>query len=117
MGAAVYAEQVKTAEAAVARGDGLRTMIGLLTAKAFLDNNGPDSRAMHTQRVREFTLPGLSITGAKDPLMAESFVEEFGRAYRGPLTALRYPNGSHGLRENKDRVGQDVRDWLDKTYR
>lgn len=117
VGAQAYAEQVKTAEAAVARGDGLRQMINLLTAKAFLDNNGPKSRAMHTQRVSEFTLPGLSITGAKDPLMAESFVEEFGRAYKGPLKAIRYANGSHGLRENKDRVAQDVREWLDKTYR
>ena len=95
----------------------MRVPIGLLSSHAFLDNNGPNSRAMHTQRVREFDLPALSITGAKDALMSDAFVAEFGRAYKGPLKSVRYATGSHGLRENKDRVAQDVRTWLEETFK
>ena len=57
------------------------------------------------------------ITGAKDPLMSADFVAEFARAYRGPLAQVRYDNGSHGLRENKDRVILDTAAWLKKTFK
>ncbi len=116
-GDAVFDEKVRDAEAAVAAGKGLTTPIGLLSAQSFLDFTGPASRAVHTARVKEFELPGLVITGAKDPLMDEAFVAEFRQVYRGPLTMIRYDNGSHGLRENKDRVGRDVSTWLAQTYR
>jgi hypothetical protein len=56
------------------------------------------------------------ITGAKDPLMDEAFVAQFAKVYKGPLTQVRYPNGTHGLRENKDRVAIDTAAWLEKTF-
>jgi pimeloyl-ACP methyl ester carboxylesterase len=114
---AQWERDLQTARAAVARGDGMRQIIGLMTAQAWLDNNGPDSRGVHTQRVTEFDRPALSITGAKDALMTEDFVAAFNAAYRGKLTAIRYPDGSHGLRENKGRVADDVAAWLKATFR
>ena len=116
-GDAVFDQKVRDAQAAVAAGKGLTTPIGLLSAQSFLDFTGPESRAVHTARVKEFDLPGLVITGGKDPLMSPDFVAEFERVYRGPLTMVRYDNGTHGLRESKNRVGVDVGAWLAKTYR
>ncbi len=114
---AQWQRNLQTARAAVARGDGMRQIIGLLTAQAWLDNNGPDTRGMHTLRVTEFDRPALSITGAKDALMTDDFVARFNGAYRGRLTAIRYPDGSHGLRESKGRVADDVDAWLKATFR
>ena len=113
---AQWERDLQTARAAVSRGDGMRQIIGLMTAQAWLDNNGPDTRGVHTQRVTEFDRPALSITGAKDALMTDDFVAEFNRAYRGKLTAIRYAEGSHGLRENKGRVAEDVAAWLKATF-
>lgn len=111
-----YAQDVATARAAQAAGRDMDVAIGLMSARAFLDNNGPDARTVHTARVAEFDLPGLSITGAKDPLMTTDFVAAFGKAYRGKLTAIRYDDGSHGFRENKDRLVGDMVVWLRKTF-
>ncbi|UVO50493.1 alpha/beta hydrolase [Sphingomonas sp. SUN019] len=112
-----YEKDVATARAATAAGRDMDVAIGLMSARAFLDNNGPDARTVHTARVREFDLPGLSITGAKDPLMSEDFVREFSAAYRGNLEQVRYPNGSHGFRENKERIIEDMAAWLKRTFR
>jgi len=114
---AAYATNLATARAAVARGDGLRQVIGLLTAQAWLDNNGPDSRGLHTQRITEFKRPGLVIAGGRDPLMSAGFLAQFQRQYQGPLTVLRYPEGSHGLRESKPQLGDDVARWITQTLR
>ena len=111
-----YAEDVARMRKAVREGRGMDETIGLLTAHAFMDNNAPESRTIHTQRVREYNLPGLMITGAKDPLMSDAFVAEFAKAYRGPIASVRLENGSHGLRENKDKAMQATADWLGKTF-
>lgn len=111
-----YDKDVATARAAVAAGRDMDVAIGLMSARAFLDNNGPDARTVHTVAVREFDLPGLSITGAKDPLMSEDFVRDFSAAYRGKLDTIRYPDGSHGFRENKDRIVGDMAAWLKRTF-
>jgi len=111
-----YARDVETARTAQAAGHDMDVAIGLMSARAFLDNNGPDARTVHTARVREFDLPGISFTGAKDPLMSPDFVEAFGKAYKGKLDAVRYDNGSHGMRENKDRLIADMAAWLARTF-
>ncbi len=111
-----YAADVARMRAAVREGRGMEATIGLLTAHAYMDNNAPDARTIHTQRVREYNLPGLMITGGRDPLMSTDFVEEFAHAYRGPLTQQRYDNGTHGLRENKDRAMADTAAWLRATF-
>lgn len=113
---AQYARNLEAARAALARGDGLRQVIGLYTAQAWLDNNGPDSRGWHTRRISEFERPGLAIAGNKDPLMTPAFLQEFRAAYKGPLTLLEYPDGSHGLRENKGRLGLDVAAWVKRMF-
>jgi pimeloyl-ACP methyl ester carboxylesterase len=113
---AQYERNLQTAREAIARGDGMRVVIGLMTAQAWMDNNGPVAHSMHTLQVRAFDRPGLSITGAKDPLMTPEFVAEFRQAYRGKLTEFRYPDGSHGLRENKPRLGDDVAAWVAATF-
>ena len=115
-GDVVFDQKVRDAQAAVAAGRGAITPIGLLSANSFLDFTGPDSRAVHTERVKEFDLPGLAIVGGKDGLMEPEFVAEFKQDYRGPLEVLRYPDASHGLRESKDRVGIDTAAWLAKTF-
>ena len=112
----VFDRKLGEAEAAVAAGKGLTTPIGLLSAQSFLDFTGPQSRAMHTERVKEFDLPGLAIVGGKDSLMSPDFVEAFRKAYRGDLEVVAYPNGSHGMRENKERLASDVGEWLRRTW-
>ncbi len=111
-----YASNVAEARAAVARGDGLRKVIGVMSAQTYLDNNGPDTRGYHTERVKEFDRPGLAIVGGKDALMSADFLAEFKRDYRGKLTIIRYPEGSHGLRESKPRLGDDVAAWIAATF-
>ena len=111
-----YDKDVATARAAAASGHDMDVAIGLMSARAFLDNNAPDADTVHTATVRKFDLPGLSITGGKDPLMSEDFVRDFSAAYKGKLATIRYPNGSHGFRENKDRMVGDMTAWLARTF-
>lgn len=115
-GEAAHADNVARAQAAVARGDGLRVTIGLLSAQSYLDFNGPGSRSAHTERVKEFKRPGLAIYGAKDPLMSDAFIAQFSASFAGPLQLRRYEGGSHGLRESKGRLAQDVADWMQQTW-
>lgn len=111
-----YERDVATARAAQAAGRDMDVAIGLMSARAFLDNNGPDAGTMHTTKVGLFDLPGISFTGAKDPLMSPDFVAEFSKAYKGKLETVRYENGSHGMRENKNRLIDDMVAWLRKTF-
>lgn len=112
-----YEKDVVTARAAAAAGRDMDVAIGFMSARAFLNNNAPDAGTMHTDKVGMFDLPGISFTGAKDPLMSEGFVAEFSRAYKGKLDTVRYVNGSHGMRENKDRLIADIAAWLRRTFR
>ena len=111
-----YDRDVAAARAAKAAGRDMDVAIGLMSARAFLENNDPDARTVHTARVREFDLPGISFTGARDPLMPPDFVAAFSAAYKGRLDTVRYDNGSHGMRENKDRLIADMAAWLATTF-
>ena len=111
-----YDRDVAAARAAQASGHDMDVAIGLMSARAFLDNNGPDARTVHTAAVRRFDLPGVSFTGVHDPLMTQDFVDAFGAAYRGKLTSVQYENGSHGMRENKNRLIADMADWLHRSF-
>ena len=111
-----YDRDVAAARAAQAAGHDMDVAIGLMSARAFLDNNGPDARTVHTAAVRKFDLPGISFTGVHDALMTQDFVDAFGAAYRGKLTSVRYENGSHGMRENKNRLIADMAAWLRLTF-
>lgn len=111
-----YDRDVARARAAQASGHDMDVAIGLMSARAFLDNNGPDADTVHTAAVRQFDLPGISFTGAKDPLMTPDFVTAFSNAYKGKLQSVRYANGTHGMRENKSRLVNDMASWLGQTF-
>ncbi|WP_293897743.1 alpha/beta hydrolase [Phenylobacterium sp.] len=121
LGAAVYAQQVDEAKAAIARGEGdthLMTQDKLRFARRFLDTSGPDSRATHTERIKEFDTPMLVIAGAADPLMTRdpTFIESFVRNHPGPSEVHWYEGGSHGMKESKDRVRDDIVAWTRKMF-
>jgi pimeloyl-ACP methyl ester carboxylesterase len=121
LGPAVYAQQVAEAKAAVARGEGdthLMSQDKLRLARHWLDTSGPDSRATHTDRIKEFDTPMLVIAGAKDPLMNRDpkFVETFAKNHPGPSQIDWLANGSHGMKESKDRVAADIATWTHKTF-
>lgn len=92
------------------------TMFGLESAVAFSELYGSKAGTEHSQRVREFTLPGIAFAGGKDPLMSDWFLDRFTHAYRGKLELVRYPDGTHGFRESKDRLTNDAVRWLHATF-
>ena len=134
MGDDRYEAVVAQAQAAVSRGEGRRHLINekyrppdldtdkgyvtavIMLADQFLEYWGPESRAVHTERVRDFDRPSLSIAGTKDLLMSEAFLDEFETATAGPDTVIWYEGGSHGLRESKDRVLKDIVNWTQTTF-
>lgn len=93
---------------------GYRTSITML-ADQFLEYWGPDSRAVHTDRVRDFSRPSLSIAGLDDSLMNEEFIRRFTRAHKGEADVVWYEGGTHSLRESKDRVLADIVAWTKKN--
>lgn len=128
-----YKEIVAEAEAAVARGEGrthvinemyytadvppevgFRTTIVML-AEQFLDYWGPDSRSVHTERVKEFERPSFTIAGRLDGLMTDEFIQRFTKAHAGNAEAVWYEDGSHRLLESKDRVLKDIVRWTERT--
>lgn len=88
----------------------------LIFAKTFVEYHGPDTRAVHTARVAEFSRPSLSIAGRQDLLMTDTFIDQFLASHQGDAQVIWYENGSHGLRESKDRVAADVLDWTQQTF-
>ncbi|MES2301685.1 MAG: alpha/beta hydrolase [Pseudomonadota bacterium] len=116
MGEEAYARDNARAEKAIAEGRGLTEVLGVATAVSWYDLYGAKSRTVHSQRVGEFALPGLAIAGGKDPIQADWFLERFAKGYRGKLELVKYPDGSHGFRENKDRLVNDSVAWLKRTF-
>lgn len=88
----------------------------LTLARTFMEYHGPDTRAYHTQRVAEFARPSLSIAGRQDLLMTDAFIKQFLEAHAGEAQVVWYEDGSHGLRESKDRVLEDVLAWTKATF-
>lgn len=88
----------------------------LTLAKTFMEYHGPETRAVHTERVKEFSRPSLSIAGRKDLLMTDEFINKFVASHQGDAQVLWYENGSHGLRESKNRVTEDVIAWTKATF-
>jgi dienelactone hydrolase len=116
LGLKVYDQQVKEAIAAIKNGEAdthIMSQNKLRTAGRFLDSSGPDSRSVDTQRIKEFNTPILVIAGAKDPLMMRDpkFVDTFARNHPGPSKVDWLANGSHGMKESKDRVAADIVAW------
>lgn len=88
----------------------------LTLAKTFMEYHGPETRSVHTERVTEFNRPSLSIAGRNDLLMTDAFINQFVEAHQGDAKVIWYENGSHGLRESKDRVAADVVKWTRNAF-
>ncbi|WP_394762672.1 serine aminopeptidase domain-containing protein [Phenylobacterium sp.] len=121
LGDKVYEGQVKEALEAVARGEGdthLMTEDKLRLARRFLDISGPQSRAWHTERIKEFNTPMLVIAGAKDPLMTRDpkFIDTFVHNHPGPAEVKWLESGSHGMKESKTVIAQDIASWTRRTF-
>lgn len=115
-GEAAYAADNARAEKAIKEGRGLTEVLGVATAVAWYDLFGARSRTVHSDRVKEFSLPGLAIAGGLDPIMQDWFLDRFVKNYAGQLELLRYEGGTHGFRESKDRLVDDAVAWLGKTF-
>jgi pimeloyl-ACP methyl ester carboxylesterase len=117
MESAEYARQFEALQTAVKRGESRSLTVGYQTLNLWWDYNRPDTRNLHTERVTHFDLPALSIIGTADGLFEDGkFMAAFRAAYRGALDELEYEGGTHGLRENKHRIGPDVDAWVKKTF-
>ncbi|WP_404479977.1 serine aminopeptidase domain-containing protein [Novosphingobium sp. BL-52-GroH] len=115
VGEKVYQADNARAYAAIAKGRGLDEVMGLNTAVSYSELYGSKARTVHSQRVGEFDLPGIAFAGGKDALMQDWFLDRFQKGYRGKLTLVRYPEGSHGFRESKDRLIADAAAWIART--
>jgi alpha-beta hydrolase superfamily lysophospholipase len=108
--------QMREACAAVAAGRGLDVVFGIQNAVLVCDslNQGAVS---HPERLAKITVPGLFIIGSEDALFKRPGVRaRLEGAYAGKLDSIVYAGGTHGLRENKDRVATDVDAWIRKTF-
>ena len=110
--------QLAEAKAAIDRGEGTKHMIGYLTAQTFWDVNNPATRGRHTDRIREYSVPTISIVGRNDPLFkGNDFLDRFTAAQKpGMTTTLMLDNGTHGMRESKDKVADAIVGWTQKTF-
>ena len=112
-----YARTFAELKAAVDRGEARTRTVGYMTLNLWWDYNRPDTRTLHTERVKQFDLPALSIIGTADSLFTDGkFMARFTQAYKGPLEEIYYEGGTHGLRENKHRIGPDVDAWVRRTF-
>lgn len=116
VGEAAYARDNARAEKAIREGRGLTEVLGVATAISYYDLYGAKSRTVHSERVKEFDLPAIAFAGSLDPIQADWFLDRFTKNYRGKLELKRYEGGTHGFRENKDRLVGDAVTWLAATF-
>ncbi|MFL2771790.1 MAG: serine aminopeptidase domain-containing protein [Rhodospirillaceae bacterium] len=84
-------------------------------ATSFLSYWGPNSKAIHTDRVAEFDRPILALGGSRDPFMQDAYLIEFTEAAKGPAKYIFYggPNGAaHTFSGYETRVVDDILAWL-----
>ena len=85
-------------------------------ADSFLSYWGPNSKAVHTERVAEFEVPILALGGSRDPFMQNAFLIEFTEAAAGPAKYVFYggPSGAaHSFAGYEGRVVSDILTWLE----
>lgn len=109
-------KQMQAACGAVAKGRGYETIYGVQNAVLVCDSLN-EGAVSHPERLAKVTVPGLFIMGSEDALFKRPGVRDrLEKAYAGKLESLMYEGGSHGFRENKDRLAGDVDAWIRKTY-
>lgn len=108
--------QMKQACAAVKAGKGTALVFGVQSANLVCDSLNRDA-VSHPERLAKITVPGLFVIGGNDPLFHRPGTHErLSKAYAGHLDEITYQGGSHGLRESKDRIADDVDAWLTRTF-
>ena len=87
-------------------------------ADAFLSYWGPKSKAMHTQLIKQVSVPILAFGGSRDPLMQGAFLIEFAQA-AGPRAKYIFyggPGGApHSFEGFEARVTEDILAWIAQT--
>jgi dienelactone hydrolase len=107
---------MKAACAAVEAGRGTEVVFGVQSAILVCDSLA-ERAVSHPERLARITVPGLFIIGGEDGLFKRPGVRaRLEKAYAGKLDSLWYEGGSHGFRENKDRLVADVDAWLRRTF-
>ena len=117
-GAAKVDRDLAEAKAAIDRGEGLTHMIGYMTSRVYWDANRPGTISTHTERIREYSVPTLSIVGSTDALFQNTdFLDRFIGGQKPSLAKLiRLSGGTHGMRESKDAVAADIDGWIRETF-
>jgi pimeloyl-ACP methyl ester carboxylesterase len=86
-------------------------------ADAFLSYWGPNSRAVHRDRIAEVKVPVLALGGSRDPQMQGAWLLQFIKAAGGPAVAIFYggPTGATASFEGfENRVTDDLVGWAEK---
>ena len=108
--------QMTAACAAVKAGHGTDVVFGVQSAILACDSLN-EGAVSHPERLAKSSLPAFFITGGNDPLFKRPNVHErLFEHYPGKLDTLEIPGGTHGLRESKDRLADDVDGWIAKTF-
>jgi hypothetical protein len=144
MGEEAYNHAIQEAESAVKAGRGANTLINVpfpqgvydedprqpmalsqanavgftySYADAFLSYWGPDSLAVHRNRVAEMKIPILAIGGSRDASMQGGWLLQFIKAAGGPSASIFYggPNGASASFDGfEGRVADDVAGWAER---
>jgi len=87
-------------------------------ADSFLSYWGPNSEAVHTQRISEINIPVLALGGSRDPYMQGGFLIEFTEAAGGPAEYIYYggPRGAtHSFGGFEDKITSDIISWINRV--
>lgn len=87
-------------------------------ADAFLSYWGPQSKAVHSQLIKDVKVPLLALGGSRDPFMQGAYLIEFTAAAGSTAQFIFYggPNGApHSFEGFEARVTDDILAWVAKT--
>ena len=84
-------------------------------ADSFLSYWGPNSKAVHVDRLAETNVPILALGGSRDPFMQSAYLITFTQASNGPAKQVFYggPDGApYSFEGYEDIVAEDVLVWI-----
>ncbi|MCB2107185.1 MAG: alpha/beta hydrolase [Rhodobacteraceae bacterium] len=87
-------------------------------ADAFLSYWGPNSKAVHTDLIKNVDLPLLALGGSRDPFMQGAYLIKFTEAAGPKASYIFYggPDGApHSFEGFERRVTDDILAWIGKT--
>lgn len=84
-------------------------------ADSFLSYWGPNSKAVHVDRLAETNIPVLALGGSRDPFMQSAYLITFTQAANGPAKYVFYggPDGApYSFEGYEDSAADDVLAWM-----